>query len=124
MQKQFLRTVVAILAACFLIINFAVAQSNSSDITGRVLDPKGQAVVDADVTLTNDQTGNTRATKTESNGEFVFATVQPGTYSITVKTAGFKEFEQKSLSVSSSARVSAGDLKVRLESVKETGTLP
>ncbi|HLQ51189.1 MAG TPA: TonB-dependent receptor, partial [Terriglobales bacterium] len=123
MQKQFLRTVVVILAACFLIINFAVAQSNSSDITGRVLDPKGQAVVDADVTLTNDQTGNTRATKTESNGEFVFATVQPGTYSITVKATGFKEFEQKGLSVSSSARVSAGDLKLQMGAVKETVTV-
>src|SRR5437667_1225054 len=123
MQKHFLRTIVAILAACFLTINFAIAQSNSSDITGRVLDPKGQAVVDADVTLTNDQTGNTRATKSESNGEFVFATVQPGTYSITVKAPGFKEFEQKGLSVSSSERVSAGDLKLQMGAVKETVTV-
>src|SRR5713101_3571179 len=123
MQKQFLRTVVAILAACFLTINFAVAQSNSSDVTGRVLDPKGQAVVDADVTLTNDQTSNTRTTKTESNGEFIFATVQPGTYSITVKATGFKELEQKGLSVSASERLSTGDLRLALGSVKETVTV-
>src|SRR5260370_1746532 len=123
MEKQFLRTVVDILAACFLTINFAVAQSNSSDITGRVLDPKGQAVVDADVTLTNDQTSNTRTTKTESNGEFIFATVQPGTYSITVKATGFKELEQKGLSVSSSERASAGDLQLQMSAVKDTLTV-
>src|SRR6516162_2699032 len=100
MQRIFLRTSVAILAACFLIINCAVAQSNSSDITGRVLDPKGQAVVDADVLLTNDATGEVRATKTTNIGEFVFATVQPGAYTLSIKAAGFKEREQKGLQVS------------------------
>src|SRR5260370_14631573 len=123
MEKQFLRTVVGILAACFLTINFAGAKSKRSDINGRVLDLKGQDVVDADVSLTNEQTSNARTTKTESNGEFICATVQPGTYSITVKATGFKELEQKGLSVSSSERVSAGDLKLQMGAVKETVTV-
>jgi hypothetical protein len=126
MQRNFLRVSVVILTACFLIIsisNLAFGQSNASDVTGRVLDPKGQAVVDADVLLTNDATGDVRATKTTNIGEFVFATVQPGTYTLSIKAAGFKEREQKGLQVSSSSRYSAGDLKLEIGAVKETVTV-
>lgn len=126
MQKQFLRTGVAILAAFFLIINFAsfaLAQSNASDVTGTVTDPKGQAVVDADVTLTNEATGILRTTKTGNTGEFVFATIQPGVYTVTIKAPGFKELEQRGLSVSSSTRISAGDFKLQMGAVKETVTV-
>src|SRR5215471_5552280 len=98
MKKQ--RTCVfacaAILAACLFTFNFAVAQS-SGDITGRVLDPKGQAVAGAAITLTNQQTGETRSANSNSAGEFIFASVQPATYSVSVKAPGFKELEKKDL---------------------------
>src|SRR5215471_5445428 len=124
MKKQ--RTCVfacaAILAACFFTFNFAAAQS-SGDITGRVLDPKGQAVAGAEITLTNQQTGETRSANSNSAGEFTFATVQPATYSVLVKAQGFKELEKRGLVMTGLERLSAGDLRMEMGAVKETVTV-
>jgi len=122
MKRQFL-VLTAILAACFLFATFAVAQSSSGDIYGRVLDSNGDVVPDADVTLTNQQTGDTRTVKTGNLGDFIFATLQPGTYTVLIKAQGFKELEKRDLNLSASERLSAGDLRLQLGSVKEEVTV-
>ena len=122
MKKQYTCILAAILAACFLAISFAAAQS-SGDIIGRVLDPKGQAVPKAEITLTNQQTGEIRLATSESSGEFVFVSVQPGTYSVLAKAPGFKELEKRNLVMSGLERLSAGDLRMEMGAVKETVTV-
>jgi hypothetical protein len=122
MKKQATCVLVVILTACFFILNFATAQS-SGDITGRVQDPKGQAVAGADITLTNQQTGETRSAKSNSAGEFTFVAVQPGTYSVLVKAQGFKEMEKRDLVMTGLERLSAGDLRLEMGAVKETVTV-
>src|SRR5215471_13560908 len=112
-----------ILAVCSLHSNFVLAQSSSSDITGRVLDSGGNVLANAEVTLTNQQTGDARTVTAGPTGDFVFATLQPGTYSVLVKAPGFKEFEKRDLKLSSSERLSAGDLRLQLGAVKETVTV-
>src|SRR5689334_11485152 len=95
-SKQFYILAV-ILAVCSLHSNFILAQSSSSDIAGRVLDSSGNVIPNAEVTLTNQQTGDTRTAKTGSTGDFIFATLQPGTYSVRVNAPGFKELEKRDL---------------------------
>src|SRR5579859_5655711 len=122
MKRLFICTT-AVLAVCFLIVNFAAAQSISGDIYGRVLDKNGNVIPNAEVTLTNQQTGDTRSVKTGNIGDFIFATLQPGIYSVLVKAQGFKELEKKDLTLNASERVSAGDLRLDLSSVKEEVTV-
>ncbi len=122
MKRQFLM-LTAILAVCFLFATFAVAQSSSGDIYGRVLDSNGDVVPNADVTLTNQQTGDTRTVKTGNLGDFIFATLQPGTYTVLIKAQGFKELEKRDMNLSASERLSAGDLRLALGSVKEEVTV-
>ena len=122
MKRLFICTT-AVLAVCFLIVNFAAAQSISGDIYGRVLDKNGNVIPNAEVTLTNQQTGDTRSVKTGNIGDFIFATLQPGIYSVLVKAQGFKELEKKDLTLNASERVSAGDLRLDLGSVKEEVTV-
>src|SRR5579859_1297722 len=122
-MKRLFFVLTAILAACFLFAAFAVAQSSSGDIYGRVLDSNGDVIPDAEVTLTNQQTGDTRTVKTGNLGDFIFATLQPGAYTVLIKAQGFKELEKRDLNLSASERLSAGDLRLALGSVKEEITV-
>ena len=97
----------------------AVAQTSSGQISGRVLDPGSAVIVGADVSLMNQATGQTRAVKTGSDGLFTFPSLPPGTYSLTVKMAGFKEFTKSDLSLNASQRLSAGNLQLQVGSTSE-----
>ena len=66
-----------------------LAQVNTADIVGRVLDPNGLAVAGAKVTVTNTATGFTRETVTGDTGDFAVVQLPPATYKVTVEKEGF-----------------------------------
>src|SRR5215470_11941947 len=94
-------------------------QSTTGTINGRVLDETGQAIPGVTVTLTRHDTGDLRTFTTESTGEFVFTSIQPGVYDLSARAQGFKIFEKKGLALSASDHLSAGDLKLQVGSVSE-----
>ena len=63
-------------------------------IGGIVVDPQGAVVVNADVTVTNTQTGASLTTKSDGNGHWVIAGVQPGAVSVNITAPGFKGMRQ------------------------------
>jgi hypothetical protein len=68
----------------------ASGQTGEAEIAGAITDPSGAAVPNAQVTLTNVDTGVSRSLTAESNGDYRFAPVPPGTYRIDVKSSGFQ----------------------------------
>jgi len=64
--------------------------STSATIFGRVSDPSHALIADAEVNLRNDETGIAREQMTNSNGQYTFADVAPGGYTITVTRPGFQ----------------------------------
>jgi hypothetical protein len=52
-----------------------------------------------------------------------FASVQPGTFSVSVRSPGFKQFDKKDLRLSASERLSAGTLKLDVGSATQTVTV-
>ncbi len=77
---------------CLLVV-FAIgllcrAQSVTS-LQGRVTDPSGAVVVGAHVRITLTGTGATREDQTNSNGDFQFQQLMPGTYNVAIDAAGF-----------------------------------
>src|SRR6266849_4095783 len=118
--SQRLRSAALKIAACLLLTTIVWGQSSSGVISGRVTDSSGLAVVQSTVTLENTQTRDARSVETAGNGEFLFTSVQPGTYSLLVKAAGFKNLEKTGLSLSSSERLSAGTLRLEIGSVTES----
>lgn len=113
-----------ILAVCFLsaLLSFftiLAAQTSSGTISGRVVDPSGAAVPGAEVRLVNQATNAARVLTTTESGDFVITEVQPGTFTLTVKAAGFKQHEQKDLHLSASDRISTGDLLLQVGAVSE-----
>jgi len=63
----------------------------TGDITGTVLDPGGSVVTGATVTAKNKATEATASVKTDAQGAYRFALLNPGAYQVSVKADGFKE---------------------------------
>jgi len=114
-------SVLAILLCFFA--QTATAQTSSGTISGRVVDASGGIVLNADVQLINEQTNVVQKTKVLSRGDFTFPDVAPGTYTVDIKAPGYKEFQKKSLRLSSAERLSAGTVSLEVGSVAETVTV-
>ncbi len=68
------------------------AQSGtSSAISGTVTDTTGAVVANASVTATEVDTEASRTGQTDASGHYLFSQVNPGTYRVTVRLAGFAE---------------------------------
>jgi hypothetical protein len=85
------------------------AQKFTGTISGVVNDQAGAVVPNADVTVTNASTAESRTVKTGAGGEYTVTGLNPGTYDVTIKAPSFKEFVSKGnqLFVSSTTTVNA-----------------
>ncbi len=86
----------AALVALFLTLSLAIsvpltAQTGTSTVRGTITDPQGRLVSGAEVTLTNQATGNVRTMKTTDSGGYNFDLITPGTYRLEVVAKGFKK---------------------------------
>jgi outer membrane receptor protein involved in Fe transport len=101
----------------------AAAQATTGTLRGVVVDPNGGVVVGASVTAKNEATGTvTSPVSTTGEGTFEFASLLPGSYTVTVESTGFKR------SVSTGVQVKAGivnpvNIKLEAGNVQETVTV-
>lgn len=103
--------------------SIARAQSSSGTVSGRVVDQTGAVVAGAEVDLVNQETGVSATTHVVASGDFTFTDVQPGTFTVIVKSQGYKEYQKKNLTLTSSARLSAGTITLNVGSVTESVTV-
>ena len=91
MQKQrILRTLgIICLASAGICVSFA--QTASSRLIGVVSDPSGAHIVGATVTVTNARTGVERSTTTNADGLYVVQQLEPSTFSLRARHAGFSD---------------------------------
>lgn len=80
-----------VLLVCLVCCLNAVAQSSTSSVTGSVVDPQGNVIPGATVTLTNAQKNFSRTQTTTENGSFAFSLIPPGQYQIEAEAKGFKK---------------------------------
>jgi hypothetical protein len=81
----------------------ALAQLSTADIIGTVTDGTGAVIADAAVTLVNLETHDQRSATSNDSGDYQFALLPTGHYSVTVRMKGFKT------STTSNVAVEAGD---------------
>ena len=81
------------------------AQVATGDILGTVLDSSGAAIPGAALHLENTGTHEERNTKSSGSGEYVFSSLQPGTYVVTVVSPTFKTYSASNIVVLASDRV-------------------
>ena len=99
----------------------AFAQGFQGGIRGSVKDDGG-AVPGAAVTLTNEATSLTRAAVTNATGEYAFAAVEPGTYTIKVAIQGYKTAERIGLRVGTQSFLVI-DQKLEVGTIEESITV-
>jgi len=114
-----MRTVPFLLAAAASL----AAQTITGTITGSVVDSSSLPMAGVSVTLTQTATGAERQAKTNERGDFVFSSLQPGEYALTLKQSGFKTLERRSLMLSASGTLAVGALALDVGAVSETVTV-
>src|SRR3954467_10665393 len=102
------------ICASILFVACLVGQTVSSSITGTVLDPASAVIPNASVTLTDENTGSVRTVLTDSSGLFRFLNVAPGSYRVSVESAGFKNLVQSNVLVSANETRDVGKLSLAI----------
>ncbi|MBK5293584.1 MAG: TonB-dependent receptor [Acidobacteriia bacterium] len=87
----------------------AAAQILYGGLLGNVSDKSEAVVPGAEVTVTSEQTGAIRTASTSSAGIYQFPTLMPGSYTVSVKSSGFRAYTRKGvlIAANSIARVNA-----------------
>ncbi|MBS1814733.1 MAG: carboxypeptidase regulatory-like domain-containing protein [Acidobacteria bacterium] len=93
--------------AAFLPAPAMNAQSVTGSIYGTVTDSSGAAIPKASVSITNVDTNQTITTTSGGSGEFVFPSIDPGTYKATASMTGFATITQTDLRVSANQNVNS-----------------
>ncbi len=98
--------------ALALLVSFALvapvrAQLYAGSVTGVVSDPTGAVIAGADVTLVDAEKGFTFTAKTDDKGRYLFRSVSPGVYNLSVKATGFKDQARSGIKVDVTQNVGA-----------------
>ena len=94
-------------------------QSFQGGLRGIVADGGAGMVAQAKVTLIDEATSVSRATLTNDTGEYVFNSVVPATYTVTVESPGFKKFEKRGIIVATQQFLTV-DAKLEVGQVTES----
>lgn len=94
MQTRMVRTLVCL---AVLLSTVAWAQLYTGTVTGVVADPTSAVVPNAHVKLVDQQKGYAFDTNTDSTGRYLFRSVPPGTYKLSVEAQGFQVQEQSDI---------------------------
>ena len=118
-----------LLALAFLLLlssAMAHAQVTTADLVGTIKDSSGAVVPGAKVVITNQGTGVSRSTTTGADGNYIFTSLPPGTYTLAAEATGFIRVERTGvqLQVNQRAQVDLALAVGRGETVVIEGTAP
>ncbi len=91
-------------------------------LSGLIRDPSGAVAPGAAVTVVNQDTGFRRVVRSQSNGRYVVAFLQPGLYKITVRKPGFRTLIRYGVKLDAGQPVQL-DFRLVLGSVQEVITV-
>jgi len=107
------------LALLPLIATLLFAQSDRGTITGTVSDPANAVVPGAAVVAKNMETGAQAQTVTTATGNFTLASLQAGTYEVSVEAPGFNKAIQQGITVQVALTVRL-DVTLKIGSTSDT----
>jgi len=114
------------IAAVLLFILFcagpARAQVDQGTVTGVIQDSSGAVVANAQVTLTNTDTGFVLQTNTDASGVYTFSPVKIGNYKVSATAQGFGTTTQENLHLDMQQRL-AVNINLKPGAVSETVTV-
>ncbi|HVU48526.1 MAG TPA: carboxypeptidase regulatory-like domain-containing protein [Terracidiphilus sp.] len=124
-RKSLAKAAASMIALAFIVCSSAQLHAQGyGTISGAITDPSGALVASATVTATQTQTGRETLVNTNREGIYVFPSLLPTEYSITVAAPGFESYTQmgvvlqanQALTVNISLRVGATTQSVSVTS--------
>src|SRR5690349_12654842 len=114
-----MRIMCALLALCVIFVGISYGQAVTGSLLGTITDSSGAAVPNAKVTITDANTGVSRTTTTNESGNYNFADLPPGIYTVAAEVTGFKRATRPGVDVvvNTSVRV---DLSLQPGQISET----
>jgi iron complex outermembrane receptor protein len=110
------------LVALFSAFGIALAQDPPGSIRGKVTDAQQAVLAQATVELLNASDAVVATTESDPNGDYLFASVPPGSYSVRFTATGFDAIKKGPLTVSSQKALSI-DVVLKPERVREVVTV-
>src|SRR5437016_8601238 len=103
------RRLICLFLALLICATLSFGQAVTGALLGTVTDASGATVPNAKVTITDVNTGTNRNARTNESGNYSFADLPPGKYSVSVELQGFKKFvvSGQDVLVNSTVRVDA-----------------
>jgi hypothetical protein len=93
MARKKLITIICLLAASLTMTTIGIAQSSgNATLRGTITDPNGAVVPSAKIVLRDEQTQIERTTTSSEEGVYGFVALLPGSYTLRVDAAGFKNY--------------------------------
>jgi hypothetical protein len=89
-----IRKIVFVVLCLAIAQNTTHAQSNYAVVRGSILDPQHRSIIGARIHITAKGTGAERDVVSNSTGLYEIAGLQPGAYTLTVDSPGFKQAQQ------------------------------
>lgn len=83
-----------LLVGTVLALALGLPAQTTGTLTGTITDPSGQVVPNAVIKVLNEATREERSGSSNEAGNFVFAALVPGTYTIRVEAQGFRTLER------------------------------
>jgi len=118
---------IGLIALVFLLAMPLLAQNNTGIISGRITDPTGAVVPNAQIMVTQTQTNVDAVSATNSDGLFRVPSLIDGPYKLTVTAPGFKKEVRDGLSLRIGENLNV-EVKLEVgavsEAVEVTGALP
>jgi hypothetical protein len=113
----------AVVATMFLVFSASGLYAQGyGTIGGTVTDPSGASVASATVKAIQTQTGRETVVTSGREGDFVFPTLPPSVYSLSVTAAGFQSYAQADIVLQADQKLTA-NIKLKVGSASETVTI-
>src|ERR1700676_234557 len=109
------KTLLPVVLSILILSGMANGQSIFGTITGTVADASGAVIPKANVTMTNEGSGDVRKTVTNSDGYFTISSVPAGTYKVLIDAPGFQRWETTGIAFN-------GSDKRNLDVIMQVGT--
>jgi len=93
MRSRFIGLLV--LTCCVCLTTRTIAQENTAELRGRVVDSQDAGIPGVTILVTNEATGVYRQSVSTADGSYFITAIPPGTYTLAAELSGFAKYSRK-----------------------------
>src|SRR4030095_6048951 len=93
MRSRFIGLLV--LTCCVCLTTRTIAQENTAELRGRVVDSQDAGIPGVTILVTNEATGIYRQSVSTADGSYFITAIPPGIYTLAAELSGFAKYSRK-----------------------------